>query len=101
MNPGIGKRSKYNETAKPTESSAVEFIVRNTKKSLTLKQEYLYLEDVKTALNIHHLEQHILVKRWVIGLLKANADSQKIIKVLEDSMEQNRHRLQKNYKISV
>jgi len=101
MNPRIGKRSRYNETARQPESKAVEFIVRNTKKSLTLKQEYLYLEDVKTALNIHHLEQHILVKRWMIGLLGAGVDPKKIIEVLEDSLEQKRHRLQKNYKISV
>lgn len=101
MNPRIGKRSKYNETARPPENRAVEFIARNTKKSVTLKQEYLYLEDVKTALNIHHLEQLIRMKRWMISLLKAGNDPEKIIKALEDSVELNRHKLQKDYKISV
>ena len=67
MHPRIGKRSKYNATEKKTESKAVEFILRNTKKSITLKEEYLYFEDVKTAMNIHHLESQIRLKRWLIS----------------------------------
>lgn len=101
MNPRIGKRSKYNETKKPTNSMAVQFIIRNTKKSITLKQEYLYLEDVKTALNIHHLEQSIRMKRWMISQLKQSSMQEKIVSSLEISAENDRHRLQKDYKISL
>jgi len=101
MHPRIGKRSKYNETHKQPESKTVEFIIRNTKKSIALKQEYLYLEDVKTALNIHHLEQHIRLKRWLIRQMKTASSPEKIISTLEKSVEQDRHRLQKYFRINL
>jgi hypothetical protein len=101
MHPRIGKRSKYNQTEKKPESKAVEFIVLNTKKSITLKQEYLYLEDVKTALNIHHLEQNIVLKRWLVGQIQTGQPTDKLVGLLEKSFEQDRHRLQKMYKISI
>lgn len=102
MHPRIGKRSKYNATEeKKPESKAVEYIVLNTKKSITLKQEYLYLEDVKTALNIHHLEQNIKLKRWVIRQINSGVKGEKLVASLEKSVEQDRHHLQKTYKISL
>ena len=101
MHPRIGKRSKYNATEKKPESKVVEFVRLNTKKSITLKQEYLYLEDVKTALNIHHLEQNIRLKRWMLKQLATGSPAARIISVLENSIEQDRHMLQKNYKIGL
>ncbi len=101
MHPRIGKRSKYNTTEKKTESKAVEFIIRNTKKSITLKQEYLYLEDVKTALNIHHLEENIRLRRALLDQLKSGCRSEALIEKLENAVDHDRHRLQKRYKISM
>jgi len=101
MHPRIGKRSKYNETDNQPNSKAVGFIIRNTKKSIALKQEYLYLDDVKTALNIHHLEQHIRLKRWLIKQMKTASNPDKIIRTLEKSVEQDRHRLHKNFRINL
>lgn len=101
MRPQIGKRSIYNKTKEKKVSKASAFIIRNTKKSVTLKQEYLYVEDVKTAVNIHHLEQNILLKRWMIYQLSRNISHQKLIESLEKSMEKDRHLLQKRYKISL
>lgn len=101
MHPRIGKRSKYNKTTQPTESKVVEFIKHNTKKSITLKQEYLYLADVKTALNIHHLEQNIQLKRWFLSQINKSISQSDIKSHLEGSIENDRHRLQKNYKISL
>ncbi len=102
MHPRIGKRSQYNLTGrKKPESKAVEFIVRNTKKSITLKQEYLYLEDVKKAMNIYHLEQNFQLKRWFLEKLRTEADRDRLISSLERSMEEIRHQLQKNFKVNV
>jgi hypothetical protein len=101
MHPRIGKRSKYNTTEKKKETKAVEFIVRNTKKSITLKQEYLYLEDVKTALNIHHLEENIRIRKALLDQLKAGCSSGTLIGQLENAVDHDRHRLQKLYKISI
>lgn len=101
MNPGIGKRSQINRQEKKTRAKAVEFIHRNTKKSITLKQEYLYLEDVKTALNIHHLEINIQLKKWLINLIKMDTTKERRINILEESAEKDRHKLQKIYKIKL
>ena len=102
MHPRVGKRSLYNATEpKKPESKAVEFIRVNTKKSVTLKQEYLYLEDVKSALNIHHLEHNINMKRWLLGMLKEGKKTELLIRLLEESVEKDRHRLQKTFKIHI
>lgn len=101
MNPGIGRRSQINRQQKKTTAKAVEFISRNTKKSITLKQEYLYLEDVKTAMNIHHLETSIRLKKWMMRQLKDQGENNRWVEVLENSAEQDRHKLQKMYKIKL
>ena len=102
MHPRVGKRSLYNATEpKKPESKAVEFIRVNTKKSLTIKQEYIYLEDVKSALNIHHLEQNINLKKWLLGLLREGKKPELLIRMLEESAEKDRHRLQKTYRINI
>ncbi|MCF8368476.1 MAG: hypothetical protein K9G76_05490 [Bacteroidales bacterium] len=101
MNPNIGRRSLYNKEQPKRVSKAVEYIHRNTKKSITLKQEYLYLEDVKTALNIHHLETNIIIKRWLLKQLNQKTSNETFLKVLGESIEKDRHILQKTYKISL
>ena len=101
MNPRIGRRSLYNKLEKKPKPAVVEFVERNTKKNITMKQEFLYLEDVKTAINIQHLELHIRLKRWLIGQMKTKPSHGKLITTLEKSVEQDRHRLQKKFKINL
>ena len=101
MNPRIGRRSLYNKLEKKPKPAVVEFVERNTKKNITMKQEFLYLEDVKTAINIQHLELHIRLKRWLIGQMKTEPTHGKLITILEKSVEQDRHRLQKKFKINL
>lgn len=101
MNPRIGKRSQYNRQEKKPLPKAVEFVHLNTKKNITMKQEFLYLEDVKTAMNIHHLEVQIKMKRWMMTHLMNNIDKKIVLKKLEDSLEKDRHILQKMFRISI
>lgn len=101
MNPKIGKRSLYNKEKSKTVSQAVEFIHRNTKKSITLKQEYLYLEDVKKALNIHHLETSIRLKRWLLKQLRSASSNEPLSEIINESVEKDRHTMQKSFKISM
>ena len=101
MNPRIGKRSKYNAQEEKPRSKSVLYIELNTKKNITIKQEYLYLEDVKTALNIHHLELRVGLFRWLSKQLKNNPDNVKLIERIEQLAEEDRHQLQKRYKISL
>ncbi|MCB0804385.1 MAG: hypothetical protein KDC05_01230 [Bacteroidales bacterium] len=102
MNPRIGQRSRYNrqEEEKPR-SKAVLFIELNTKKNITIKQDYLYLEDVKSAMNIHHLEIRHGIYKWLASQLKKNPDTGKLIERLEQLADDDRHLLQKRFRISL
>ena len=100
MNPRIGRRSLYNKLAKKPKPAAVGFIERNTKKNITMKQEFLYLEDVKLAMNIHHLETNIKLKRWLLNEIKKRPNYQRFSEIINDSIEKDRHRLQKDYRIT-
>lgn len=101
MNPRIGKRSQYNKQEEKPLSKAVEFVHRNTKKNITMKQEFLYLEDVKTAMNIQHLENNIRSKRWFIEQLTKGIDPNLLLKKIDESIEKDRHVLQKTFRITL
>lgn len=101
MNPRIGQRSQYNKQEKKPLSKAVEFVHCNTKKNITMKQEFLYLEDVKTAMNIQYLENNIRVKRFIIEQFIKGVDTNQLLKKLEESIEKDRHTLQKTFRISI
>lgn len=101
MNPRIGRRSLYNKLEKRPKSAAVEFVEKNTKKNITMKQEFLYLEDVKMAINIHHLETNIKFKRWLLSEIKKSPNYQDFSELINDSIEKDRHRLQKEFRITL
>ncbi|MCB2221046.1 MAG: hypothetical protein KQI35_11670 [Bacteroidetes bacterium] len=93
MNPRIGKRSKYNPVEKKAKPKSVSYIELNNRKSITIRQEYLYFEDVKTAMNIHHLETSIQLKSWLIKELAYENGTEKLLKRLENSIDCDQHRL--------
>jgi len=66
-----------------------------------MKQHFLYLEDVKTAMNIHHLEVSINLKKWMKEEMKRSLELQRFLEVLDESIEKDRHRMQKTFKISI
>ena len=101
MNPRIGRRSLYNKLEKKPKPAVVEFVERNTKKNITMKQEFLYLEDVKIAMNIHHLETNIRLKRWLISEIKKQPNYQKFSEIIKESIDKDRHRLQKEFRVTL
>jgi len=101
MNPNIGRRSQYNKRKDKPKPKAVQFVEQNTKKSIAMKQHFLYLEDVKTAMNIHHLEVSIILKRWLKNEVHREMEMKNFIQMLDESIEKDRHRLQKEFKISI
>lgn len=101
MNPRIGRRSQYNKIETKPKPAAVLFVERNTKKNISMRQEFLYLEDVKVAMNIHHLEVSMNLKKWMRNELMKNQDIVRLRTYIEDAIEKDRHRLQKDYKISL
>lgn len=78
----------------------MEKIVEN-RKNISMRQEFLYLEDVKVAMNIHHLEVSMNLKKWIRNKLNKSQENAQLINYLEDTIEKDRHRLQKDYKISL
>ncbi|HPE54912.1 MAG TPA: hypothetical protein P5514_09005 [Bacteroidales bacterium] len=101
MNPRIGKRSKYNAREVKPKPKSVAYIELNTKKNITIKQEYLYLEDVKTAMNIHHLETSINLKKWFLRELGNDPKYENLKQFIDQSIDQDRHYLQKKYRITL
>lgn len=101
MNPRIGRRSQYNKMEVKPKPASVLFVERNIKKNISMRQEFLYLEDVKTAMNIHHLEINMKLKKWVRNELNKSKDNIQLISYLDKAIEKDRHRLQKDFKISL
>jgi hypothetical protein len=102
MKPTIGKGANSYKVQEEQKSSAVRtFIEINTHHNITIKREYVYIEDVKEAININTLEERIMLKRWLIKQLQASKTTEELINVLFESEEKDRHRLQKDFKISI
>ena len=100
MKPKPIRNTEPQKNEKP-KTKTVEFIELNTHNNITMKRDFLYLEDVKTAVNINHLELSIKLKRWLLSQLNRNIDRKKLIEIMEESADKDRHRLQKRYKISI
>ncbi len=101
MKPTIGKRAglyKRQEEKKP--SAARQFVEINTHHNIVMKREFMYIEDVKEAININTLEERIRLKRWLIAQLKSNSKD-KLVEALEVIADKDRHTLQKRFKISI
>ena len=102
MNPNIGKRAGiYQKATKKKPSAARDFIEVNTHKNIVLKRDFMYLEDVKTAININTLEKRIKLKKWLKMRLQGSDTKAELVRLLEDLIDKDRHRLQKVYKITI
>lgn len=93
MRPQIGKRAKKSPTEEKPKTLAREFVENNMKKNLTIREEYLTLGDVKTAININAMEQRILVRNKIIGLINRKFTPEKLIEKLEEENHFDRHRM--------
>jgi len=102
MKSTIGKRAgayKHQEEKKP--STARQFVEINTHRNITMKREFLYVEDVKEAININTLEERLILKRWLIKQLQKNVSKEYLIQALFNSEDKDRHKLQKNFRITI
>ena len=93
MNPRIGRRSTLNLEKRQIKNKVVSFIEKNSHKVIGIREEFVYLEDVKTAMNINALEQRMGTKKWVLELLNKKYDKDYIIRKINESAELDRHRL--------
>ena len=101
MKPKPKRNIAGNQKNEKPKTKTVEFVELNTNSNITMKRDFLYLEDVKTAININHLEVSVKLKRWLLSQLKSHINRKRIIEILEESADKDRHRMQKRYKISI
>ncbi len=101
MNPKHHIRSDRGNQQGKKPSAVSGFVEINMHKNIALRSEYLYLEDVKTAININTLEERIILKRWLIRQLQKNVSKEYLIQALFDSSDKNRHTLQKHFRITL
>ncbi len=67
-----------------------------------MKRQFMYIEDVKTAININTLEERITFKRWLIKQLQLDRSQEKLTQILFDSLDKERlilHNINYFYKI--
>ncbi|OQX81641.1 MAG: hypothetical protein B6D64_01790 [Bacteroidetes bacterium 4484_276] len=93
MRPQIGKRAQRNSVQEKGKTLSREYIEKNLRKNLTIREEYLPLEDIKTAININAMEQRIFARKRVIKLLQQNLSPGIIIQKLEEENHFDRHRM--------
>ncbi|MBN3034205.1 MAG: hypothetical protein JW861_01350 [Bacteroidales bacterium] len=101
MRAQIGKRAASPGEGDRHISAARQFVEQNTHRNISLREEYLYLEDVRTAMNILFLETGLNLQRRVIRMLDSGVKPEQIRQMLLDASEKYRHRLQKDYRITM
>ena len=102
MNPDIAKRagiSRNNVEKKP--SVVWNFMKLNTHHNMTIKREFLYVLDVKSATNINTLEGRIKVEKWLLSALLEGKFQKDSVSIIEAVIDKDRHRLQKGYNVSI
>ncbi len=102
MKPTIGHRSgQYNRLPDKKPSAARDYIEVNSHHNITIKEDYLYMDEVKIAININTLEERVKLKRWFMSQLGQNIPLERLLQMLSDSAEKDRHKLQKEFHITV
>jgi hypothetical protein len=102
MKPTIGKRAASNKPQEEKPPSAARLYVEiNTHQNITMKRQFMYIEDVKTAININTLEERLILKRWFLKQLESGTSNEKLIEQLSNHAEKDRHLLQKKFRISI
>jgi hypothetical protein len=66
-----------------------------------MNSKFIYIEDVKTAININTLEERIRLKKWLKMHLQGSDSKVELVSLLEDLIDKDRHRLQKEFKVTI
>jgi hypothetical protein len=102
MKPTHGQRSTlYKPKEEKRSCASKQFVEVNTHHNITMKREFVFLEDVKHAININSLEERIILKRWFLAMLHKGISAEYLMGMLDDSAEKDRHRLQKEFRITL
>ncbi len=82
----------YEETEKE-KPKAVRYVELSTEKNISIREEFLFLYDVKAAININALEERRNTKLRILAMLRKSSNLDATIQSLEESADLDRHRL--------
>lgn len=77
----------------------VSFVEENTQNNLALRRDHLYLEDVKSAMNINTLEQRIILRKHILMMIDKKIPPERLRQTLLRANEKDLHTLLKNFRI--
>ena len=99
MRPQVGKRANmYKAPQEKVKTKTRLFVESRMKYSIAMKDDFLTMRDVATAINMNALEQRIIARERILSLLKKKLNKQKLIEKIEEENEMDRHRLGKYYR---
>jgi len=102
MKPTIGKRAASNNVKEEKPPSAARLFVEiNTHQNITMNRQFMYIEDIKSAININTLEERIKLKRWFLKQLESGTSNEKLLELVSNLADKDRHVLQKKFKVSL
>lgn len=96
MRPQVGKRSNnYNPPTVVNKTLSRKFVENKTRQNLSIGGDFLFLDDVVTAINVNALEQRMITKKKILSDINKGISVDKIKKILEVEIDLHRHHLVK------
>ena len=98
MRPQVGKRAGLYKPPKEVPKTKARLFVESRKKhNLSMKEEYLSMRDVAVAMNMNALEQRMIAKQKILKLIEKGLPKKELVKLIEEEIHFDRHRLVKFY----
>lgn len=98
MRPQVGKRAmNMNMPYEKPKTKARRFIESKKQHNLSMKEDYMRMKDVETAINMNALEQRMITRQKMLKMLESSLPKEKLIEKLEEEIHIDRHRLVKYY----
>jgi len=97
MRPWHKRRGVEQPKEEKPKTKARLFVESRKKHNLSMKEDYLSYKDVAVAINMNALEQRMITKQKILQSLELGIPRETIIKMLEEEIHLDRHRLTKYY----
>jgi hypothetical protein len=99
MNPRVGKRAgQYVPPAEKPKTKSRLFIESRKQHNMSMKEDYLRMQDVEKAINMNALEQRLVTKLKILKMLESKLPKEKLAEKLEEEIHLDWHRLKKYYR---
>lgn len=99
MRPQVGKGAReYVPPKTIIKTKARIFIESRIRHNISVGEDYLVMKDIETAINMNALEQRMKAKKEMLRLIEKEMPKERLIKLIEDEIDLDRHRLVKYLK---